>query len=150
MYCRTWIRSSALSGREYQCRNLLSASESSKWIGNFYVPFDFLPVSRRFSGIYEMPHDKTNNPVWSESSLSASRIIGSLATHKTHSEDSDQTGQMPRLIWVFAGRTAILLGYVVLRLIFAMLGPQNIRTLKYRTAYMWCLPHLQGAPGFEA
>ena len=25
------------------------------------------------------------------------------------SEDSDQTGRMPRLIWVFAGRTAILL-----------------------------------------
>ena len=25
------------------------------------------------------------------------------------SEDSDQTGQMPRLIWVFAGRTAILM-----------------------------------------
>ena len=26
------------------------------------------------------------------------------------SEDSDQTGRMPRLIWVFAGRTVILLG----------------------------------------
>ena len=26
-----------------------------------------------------------------------------------HSEDSDQTGRMPRLIWVFAGRTLILL-----------------------------------------
>ena len=25
------------------------------------------------------------------------------------SEDSDQTGRMPRLIWVFAGRTAISL-----------------------------------------
>ena len=26
-----------------------------------------------------------------------------------HREDSDQTGRMPRLIWVFAGRIAILL-----------------------------------------
>ena len=34
-------------------------------------------------------------PVWSESSLSAWRKVGSLATH--------------RLIWVFAGRTVILL-----------------------------------------
>ena len=34
---------------------------------------------------------------------------GSLATHWAHSEDSVQTGQMPRLIWVFAGRTATLL-----------------------------------------
>ena len=48
-------------------------------------------------------------PVWSESSLSAQRKLGSLATHWTHSEDSDQTGRMPRLIRVFAGRTTTLL-----------------------------------------
>ena len=48
-------------------------------------------------------------PVWSESSLSAWRKLGPLATHWAHSEDSDQTGRMPRLIWVFAGRTLILL-----------------------------------------
>ena len=47
--------------------------------------------------------------VWSETSLSAWRKLGSLATHWVHSEDSDQTGRMPRLIWVFAGRTPILL-----------------------------------------
>ena len=40
-------------------------------------------------------------PVWSESSLSTWRKLGSLATHWAHSEDSDQTGRMPRLIWVF-------------------------------------------------
>ena len=33
----------------------------------------------------------------------------SLATHWVHCEDSGQTGWMPRLIWVFAGRTHILL-----------------------------------------
>ena len=49
------------------------------------------------------------SPVWSESSLSAWRKLGSLATHWAHSEDSDQTGRMPRRIWVFAGRTLILL-----------------------------------------
>ena len=32
-------------------------------------------------------------PVWSESSLSAWRTLGSLATHWAHSEDSDQTGR---------------------------------------------------------
>ena len=37
------------------------------------------------------------------------RKHGSLATHKAHSEDSDQTGRMPMLIWVFAGRTVVLL-----------------------------------------
>ena len=44
-----------------------------------------------------------------KSSLSAWRNIGSLATHWVHSEDSDQTGRMPRLIRVFAGCTLILL-----------------------------------------
>ena len=73
---------------------------------------------------YEPRHDKTNKipvhpaktqislgirPVWSKSSLSAWKKLGSLATHWAHSKDSDQTGRMPRLIWVFAGRTAILL-----------------------------------------
>ena len=32
-----------------------------------------------------------------------------LSYPRTHSEDSDQTGRMPRLIWVFSGRTATLL-----------------------------------------
>ena len=59
---------------------------------------------------FEPPRDKTSiYPVWSESSLSAWRKLGFLATHWAHSEDSDQTGWMPRLIWVFAGHTAILL-----------------------------------------
>ena len=68
--------------------------------------------------INEPPHDKTKKmimcpaktqislricPVWSESMLSARRKLGSLATHWAHSEDSNQTGQMPRLIWIFAG-----------------------------------------------
>ena len=48
-------------------------------------------------------------PVWSESSLSTWRKLGFLATHWAHSEDSDQTGRMPRLIWVFVGRTVVLL-----------------------------------------
>ena len=47
--------------------------------------------------------------VWSESSLSEWRKLGSIATYWAHSEDSDQTGRMPRLIWFFAGRTIILL-----------------------------------------
>ena len=43
-------------------------------------------------------------PVWSESSLSAWRMLGSLATHWTLSEDSDQPGHPPSLIRVFAVR----------------------------------------------
>ena len=55
----------------------------------------------------------------SESSLSAWRKLGSLATHWAHSEDSDQTGRMPRLIWVFAGRACHFVGFVMRRLIYS-------------------------------
>ena len=52
-------------------------------------------------------------PVWAESSLSAWRKFWSLATHWAHSEDSDQTGLMPRLmprlIRDFAGNIVIFL-----------------------------------------
>ena len=48
-------------------------------------------------------------PVWSESSLSAWRNLGSLATQWAQSEDSDQTGRVSRLIWVFARRRLTLL-----------------------------------------
>ena len=44
-----------------------------------------------------------------QSLLSAWWKLGALATHWAHSEDSDQTGRMSRLNWVFAGRTATLL-----------------------------------------
>ena len=54
-------------------------------------------------------------PVWSESSLSAWRKLGSLATQWVHSEDSDQTGRIPRLIWVFAGHTGHFVGFVTRR-----------------------------------
>ena len=49
----------------------------------------------------------------SESSLSAWRKLGSLAAHRTHSEDSGQTGRMPKLIWVLAGRTDHFFCFVV-------------------------------------
>ena len=70
------------------------------------------------------PRDKTNNvtvrpaktqislgirPVWSESSLCAQWVAKGPSFLHADSEDSDQTGRMPRLIWVFDGRTLTLL-----------------------------------------
>ena len=46
---------------------------------------------------------------YDQSSQSAWKKLGSLPTHSAHSKDSDQTGRIPRLIWVFARRTVILL-----------------------------------------
>ena len=67
-----------------------------------FQKLDILNLSARYLENYF-------RPVWSESLLSAWRKLSSLATHWAHSKDSDQTGRMPRLIWVFAGRTATLL-----------------------------------------
>ena len=73
-------------------------------------------------GLYEPRHDKTNKmsvrpaktqislgirPVWSESSLCAQLVAKDPSF--LHADSVDQTGRMPRLTWVFAGRTAILL-----------------------------------------
>ena len=73
---------------------------------------------------FEPRHDKTNKVsvrpaktqislgirrVWSESSLCAQWVAKDPNFLHVDSEDSDQTGRIPKLIWVVAGRTAILL-----------------------------------------
>ena len=73
---------------------------------------------------FEPPHDKTNKmtmhpkktqislgirPVWSESSLWAQWVAKEPSFLHADSLDTDQTGQMPRLFWVFARRTVSLL-----------------------------------------
>ena len=93
------------------------------------------------------PHDKTNKmavrpaktqislgirPVWSESSLSAWRKLGSLATQWAHSEDSDQTGQMPRVDLSLRWAHTHFVGFVMSRLIFSyalilFVGSQQVR-----------------------
>ena len=80
---------------------------------------------------YEPPHDKTNKvtvrqaktqislgirPVWSESSLCAHWVAKDPSFLHADSEDSDQTGRMPRLSWVFAGHTCHFVGFVMRRL----------------------------------
>ena len=48
-------------------------------------------------------------PVWSESLLCTWWVAKNPSFLHADSKDSDRTGRMPRLIWVFAGRTATLL-----------------------------------------
>ena len=84
------------------------------------------------------------HPVWSESSLSAWRKLGSLATHWAHSKDSDQTGRMPRLIWVFAGRTCHFVGFVTrqfkwLRLCRFSVFFQIVLSKKNHNSWSFCL-----------
>ena len=55
-------------------------------------------------------------PVWSEPSLCAQWVAKDPTFLHVDSEDSDQTEQMPRLIWVFAGHTCHFAGFVMSRL----------------------------------
>ena len=65
-------------------------------------PTKWLCAQRRLRSAWASAQsDPSLLPTW--------RKLESLATHWVHSEDSDQTGRMPRLIWVFAERTLILL-----------------------------------------
>ena len=83
---------------------------------------------------YELPYDETNNvvvrpantqislgirPVWSESSLSAWRKLGSLATHWAHSKDSESDWEDaradPSLRWAHTH----FVGFVTKQLIFS-------------------------------
>ena len=88
------------------------------WMHRSFYWFCHAPAQLPHEVNNEPQHDKTNKvsvrpaktqislgicpvwsesrcPVWSESSLSAWRNLGPLATHWMHSEDSDQTEQMP-------------------------------------------------------
>ena len=60
-------------------------------------------------------------PVWSESSLCAQLVAKDQSFLHADSEDSDQTGRMPKLIWVFAGRTCHFVGFVIRRLNYNLL-----------------------------
>ena len=93
---------------------------------------------------YVLQHDKTNKMtvcpaktkislgirlVWSESSLCIQWVAKDPSFLHVDSEDSDQTGRMPRLIWVFAGRTCHFVGYVMLRLIWFIWTLENLLVL---------------------
>ena len=79
---------------------------------------------RNFTTPENIWHDKTNKvtvraaktqislgirPVWSESSLCTQWVAKDPSFLHADNEDSDQTMRMPKLMWVFAGRTLILL-----------------------------------------
>ena len=81
-------------------------------------------VGYYLSSLLELRHDKINKatvrpaktqislgicPVWSEYSLCAQWVAKNQIFLYADSKDSDQTRRMLRLIWVFAGRTFILL-----------------------------------------
>ena len=72
------------------------------------------------SDVWDMSRLKTKAIKWSVYPPSLIRVFAvrmkkhwSSATHWPHCGDTDQTGRMPRLIWVFAGRTCHFVGFVM-------------------------------------
>ena len=106
-------------------QNLSSSPKTKSHFSDRRLAFFFLylvpwPIRKSL----EPRHDKTNEmnvrpvktqislgicPVWLESWLCAQWVAKHLRFLHADSKASDQTGQMPSLIWVFAGRTLILL-----------------------------------------
>ena len=131
------------------------------WAGSFYHSVDLLFVFVFlwcFADIRERkpprgpnnqnkpPHDKTNkmtvrsaktqfslgiHPVWSESSLCAQWVAKDPSFLHADSEDSGQTGRMPSLIWVFAGRTCHFVGIVMRRLKSRLFQDRRLRAIFY-------------------
>ena len=65
-------------------------------------------------------------PVWSESSLCAHWVAKDPRFLHVDSEDSDQTGRMPRLIWIFPGRAhSHFVGFVMRRLMLNLHSPHK-------------------------
>ena len=96
-----------------------------------YLYFPRKCLTHSIGNLYEPPHDKTNKvavrpsktqislgirPVCLESSLCVQWVAKDSSFLHADSEHSDQTGRMPRLIWVFAGRSYSV-GFVMKRLI---------------------------------
>ena len=103
---------------------LANGSSVSRMIRETNWNWNRLSKNETVKRLNEPLHDKTNkmsvHPVktrislgirqfWSESLLCAQWIAKDPRFLHADSEDSDQTGRMPRLICVFAGHTAILL-----------------------------------------
>ena len=67
----------------------------------------------------EPPHDKTNKMTFApnedsdQSLLCAQWVAKDSMFLPADSKDSDQTGRMPRLIWIFAGCTGHFVGFVM-------------------------------------
>ena len=62
-----------------------------------------------------------------QSSLCAQWVAKDPSCLHADSKDSDQTGRMPRLIWVFAGRTCHFVGFVMKRLTLEVQMSQCMR-----------------------
>ena len=99
--------------------------------------------------LFEPPHEKTNKMtvrpsktqvslgIRPESSLCAQWVAKDPSFLRADSEDSDQTERMPRLIWVFAGRTCHFVGFVMRRLCYVYVTVYRVVSLVRFDLLLW-------------
>ena len=84
-------------------------------VASTFMPWkDINPEPKEDAQLIEPQHDKSNKTtclIWSESSQCAQWVAEDPMFLHADSEDSDQTGRMPRLIWVFTGRKGHFVGF---------------------------------------
>ena len=118
----------------------------NKWIlFKFYLHI-YIWVSARQNLQNGMRAQRRLRSAWAsaqsdQSSLSTWRKHGFSVTYWAHNEDSDQTGRMPRLIWVFLGRTCHFVGFVMRSLIYER---QRLCVL---VCFLTTKPRLKGGGG---
>ena len=82
------------------------------------------------------------------SSLCAKWVAKDPSFLPADSEDSDQTGWMPRLIWVFAGRTCHFVGFVR-RWLTCWRSSLGLTRLNSHDNDSYTLSHVMSKPAFE-
>ena len=128
--------------RDIWHKNKTIFSQSGVWMNQpktlwicYWCSFTEIQLKGTGEYINEPPHEKTNKMtvrpaktqislgiclVWSESLLCTQWVAKDPSFLHADREDSDQTGRMSRLIWVFHGRTCHFVGFVMRRLNWCM------------------------------
>ena len=121
---KAWVLSYPLSAQQRLRSDWAGWSESSLDAQSFCWFFLSWGGSNTFSQAlvisgtgFQSFQTAANRLDWSESSLCAQWVAKDPSSLHTNTKDFDQTGRMPKLIWVFAGRTCHFVGFVMRRLI---------------------------------
>ena len=114
-------------------------------ISDFYFTI-FIWAAARQNQQYGRYAQRRRRSAWAsvqsdQFSLRAQLVANDPMLLHADSEDSDQAGRMPRLIWVFAGHTVLFVGFVLLWRIWLAHSAKTIR-LKKSSLMVTTLPFI--------
>ena len=105
--------------RQWTIKALIRLLGSTGWSASLLFAYGI----NRFS--QDVAHQPGHPPSLIRVFACVLRISKDLRFLRADSEDLDQTGRMPRLIWVFAGRACHFVGFVMWRLKYWWKGHQT-------------------------